>query len=145
MISYEELAERLALDLAFLKIDDFITLRANNSLVQVIQNKNTLTAELATGWPVTDDERQSLVSNGWQEPHRGQPTWLRHTPWPLTAGTARELASSMVNVARTFVSPDLAQVEYDARNYNTWEPIHPPSLEDLHRMPDPASPPSAPG
>lgn len=144
MISYEELAERLALDLAFLRIGDFITLRASGSLVQVIQNTDSLTAELSANRSITDDEWQLLAGAGWQEPHRGRPMWLRHTPWPLTANSARELASGMIDVARAFVSPGVTQITYDARNYDIWEPIHPPSLDGLRRMPGPGSTPPTP-
>ena len=136
MVTYDELAERLAPDLAFLKILDFINLRAQGGYVQVIQDPDSLTAELMVNRPITDDERRWLIESGWQPPHPGQPTWLRVAAWPPTSATARELSFAMVNALRYFTSADISDIQYDARNYDTWEPIEPRSLSTLRRAPD---------
>ncbi|WP_213454329.1 TY-Chap domain-containing protein [Rhizomonospora bruguierae] len=127
------MVEPLALDLAYLRLSDFVTLYANGAYVQVIQNPLSLRAELKTRGPITEDQGRALVHAGWREPQRGEPVWVRDANWPLRADAARQLAHRIIDAARAFVAPDIAQVKYNARNYDTWEPIEPVSLAALRR------------
>lgn len=142
MITYEQLAERLAVDLAFLKPEDFINFHANGRYTQVIQDPDRVSADLMANRPLTETERQFLVDAGWETPTPpGQPLWLYSSPWPLTGTGARHLADMIVSAVQEIISPDITQVEYEARNYDTGEENHPPSLASLRRAaPRPAAP-----
>ncbi len=133
MASYPDIARDLAVDLAFLTFDDFINLRVDGDYVQVIQESDSLSAELMVTRPLEQSERGALLSGGWQPPQPGRRTWRRTAPWPLTAATARELAEAITHAAQTYVAADSTDLECDARNYGTWEPIEPSSLAGLRR------------
>lgn len=135
MVTYDELVDRLAVDLAYLDVRDFVSLLGNDRAVQVIQEPDGQHAELLAG-PLEPAEQEALRRAGWQlggTPKR--PIWTVDVPWPLTAETARGLAERIVDAARTLIAPDIDNLEYDARNYNTWDPVDLPSLGSLRRAP----------
>jgi hypothetical protein len=137
MVTYDELVDRLAVDLAYLDVRDFVSLLGNDRAVQVIQEPDGQHAELLAG-PLEPAEQEALRRAGWQlggTPKR--PIWTVDVPWPLTAEAARRLAERIVDAARTLLAPDIDNLEYDARNYNTWDPVDLPSLRDLRRAPSP--------
>ncbi|HEY7225056.1 MAG TPA: hypothetical protein VH561_15895 [Micromonosporaceae bacterium] len=136
MIAFEELAQRLAPDLAFLRVGDFFNLRARGAMVQLLQNRDELRAEFMPSRPLSDEETRWLSTAGWDAPRRGRRTWLHSYAWPLTAAAARDLAWNLAVAARSFVAVDIAGFEYDARNYDTWEPITVSALADLPRVAD---------
>ena len=137
MVTYDELVDRLAVDLAYLDVRDFVSLLGNDRAVQVIQEPDGQHAELLAG-PLEPAEQEALRRAGWQlggTPKR--PIWTVDVPWPPTADSARGLAERIVDAARTLLAPDIDSLEYDARNYNTWDPVDLPSLRDLRRAPSP--------
>lgn len=136
MPTYDELIEPLAVDLAYLNPYDFLSLRTSAAAVEVMQVPDRLNVYLSVHRPVSDAEHRWLVDRGWREPHPTVPNWSREEPWPLRAATARELARHLVEATRAFVAPDIVGLEYDARNYDTWERIDPPSLRGLRRAVD---------
>ncbi len=140
MPTYDELTLPLAVDLAFLNPYDFFSLRTSAASVEVMQVPDRLNVFLNVHRPLRDGEHRWLVDRGWREPHRGVPNWSREVPWPLSAETARELAGHLVQATQVFVAPDIAGLEYDARNYDTWEPIDLPSLRGLRRAADARQP-----
>lgn len=138
MVTYDELVDRLAVDLAYLDVRDFISLLGNDRAVQVIQEPDGQHAELLAGGPLEPAEQEALRQAGWRlggTPKR--PIWTVDVPWPLTAAAARGLAQRIVDAARTLLAPNIDELEYDARNYNTWEPVDLPSLGSFRRAPSP--------
>lgn len=137
MVTYDELVDRLAVDLAYLDVRDFVSLLGNDRAVQVIQEPDGQHAELLAG-PLEPAEQEALRRAGWQLGGTAKrPIWTVDVPWPLTADTARALAGRIVDAARTLLAPDIDNLEYDARNYNTWDPVDLPSLRSLRRAPSP--------
>lgn len=136
MASFGDLVEPLAADLAFLNPREFIIFRSGAGFVQVIQHRRELHAEVRIGQPIRPDERAFLVRRGWEDPVAGRPTWLLRVDWPLSAEAARRLAVTLVDLMRSYVAEEIQDIEYVARNYDTWESIDLGSLRDLRRADD---------
>jgi hypothetical protein len=120
---WETLAERLALILTRLEVDDFLILHSGAYYVQCYQEPAGLYAEALANRPqyppvrIGAQAEQRLLDLGWQPPINAEENWTARLVFPASHRQARQLADRLIVTLRDiYQTRSTTDLRYEASN-----------------------------